>query len=33
MLRLERLDAIGPARYGELSELNMAGLIVTRVGK
>lgn len=31
MLRLERLDGIGPARYGELNQVNVPGLTVTKV--
>lgn len=33
MLRLERLDGIGPARYGELNQVNVPGLTVTKVNK
>ena len=33
MLRFDRLDGIGPARYGELSQLNAPGLVLTRVSK
>jgi len=33
LLRLERLDSIGPARYGELEHLNIPGLKVTGLGK
>jgi RHS repeat-associated protein len=33
LLRLERLDSIGPARYGELNQLNVPGLKVIGLGK